>query len=92
VSRRKDIYAENETDEVGLNKTMIYKMIAEGSFLNFGPAGALMRVMDLIQNPTDGIFDAARSIISGGMFLFNMGPHGMYDLNPSIEWMRGVAA
>lgn len=92
VSRRGDIYAENETDEVGLNKTMIYKMVANGSFLNFGPAGALMRVMDLIQNPTDGIFDATRSIISGGMFLFNMGPHGQYDLHPCIEWMRGVAA
>jgi hypothetical protein len=88
-SRHKDIYAENETDEVGLNKTMIYNMVANGSFSG-GPAGVLMRVMDLVTNPTDGIFDAARSIISGGMFLFNMGPHGMYDLGPCIEWMRGV--
>jgi len=89
VSRHGDIYAENETDEVGLNKTMIYRMIANGSFIG-GPAGVLARVMDLFVNPTDGIFDAARSIISGGMFLFNMGPHGTYDLGPCVEHMRGV--
>jgi hypothetical protein len=88
-SRAKDIYAENETDEVGLNKTMIYNMVSNGSFSG-GSAGVLQRIMDLISNPTDGIFDAARSILSGGMFLFNMGPHGMYDLNPCIDWMRGV--
>jgi hypothetical protein len=89
-SRHGDLYSENGTDEVGLNKTAVYRIVSESSWVG-GPAGMLARVLDLMQDPVDGVIDIARAIISGAMFLPNMGPHGQYDLNPCIDWMRGVA-
>jgi hypothetical protein len=83
------LYAENTTNEVGLNKTAIYKIVAENSWVG-RPAGMLAQVMDLLTDPTDGMFDIARSIISGILFAGNMDPHGGYYLNPCIGWMRGV--
>ena len=89
-SRHGDLYTENTDDEIGLNKTAIYKIVSENSWSG-GPAGLLSRLTDLVADPVDGMMDIARSIISGGMFVLNMGPHGQYDLGPCIEWMRGVA-
>jgi hypothetical protein len=85
-SRHGDLYTENTTDEVGLNKTAIYKMVQ--SEWTGNPASILARAIDLFTDPPDGIIDIARAIISGAMFLPNMGPHGMYDLGPCINWMR----
>lgn len=90
-SRHGDGYAENPDDEVGLNRTAIYKIVSENSWAG-GPAGMLARIIDLLGNPFDGFIDMARSIIGFVMFVGNMAPHGMYDLGPDIEWMRGVAA
>lgn len=89
-SRKGDMYAENPDDEVGLNRSAVYKIISENSWSG-GPAGILARVMDLFVNPFDGLIDMTMSLIGAGMFVVNMGPHGMYDLGPSIDWMRGVA-
>lgn len=90
-SRHGDLYAENPDDEVGLNCTAIYKIVSESSWSG-GPAGMLGRVIDLLGNPFDGFYDIARAIIRGAMFVGNMGPHGMYDLGPCVEWMRGIRA
>lgn len=89
VARTKDIYTENETNERGLNKTAIYKIVSENSWSG-GPAGMLSRVVDLFTNPFDGMYDIILSIMDGAMFVPNMGPHGLYDLGPCIEWMKGV--
>lgn len=90
-SRKGDLYTENPSDgEVGLNNTAVYKIIAENSWTG-GPAGMLARVMDLLINPFDGAIDIAIALMKAGMFGINMGVHGTYDLNPCIDWMRGVA-
>ena len=86
-ARHGDLYAENPDDEVGLNRSSIYKIVAESSWSG-GPAGMLSRITDLISDPTDGVIDIAKAIIGGGMFLLNMGPHGIYDLGPCIDFMR----
>lgn len=86
-SRHGDLYAENPDDEVGLDRSAIYKIVAESSWAG-GPAGMLSRITDLIADPADGVIDIAKAIIGGAMFLGNMGPHGMYDLDPCIQFMR----
>lgn len=89
ANRTGDLYTENPDDEVGLNRTAIYKIAAENSWSG-GPAGLLQRVLDFV-TPADDILPIAKSILGGVMFLGNMAPHGAYDLNPCIEYMRGVA-
>lgn len=87
VSRTGDLYAENPDNEVGLNCTAIYKIVSQSSWSG-GPAGMLQRVIDLLGNPFDGFIDIAMAIIRGVMFVGNMGPHGIYDLGPCIDFMR----
>lgn len=89
-SRHGDLYAENPDNEVGLDCTAVYKIIAESSWVG-GPAGMLARVLDIVGNPFDGFADMAMAIIRAAMFAGNAGPHGIYDLGPCVEWMRGVA-
>ena len=91
VARTGDLYSENTTDERGLNKESIYRIVARNSWSG-GPSGMLARVLDLFTNPFDGVIDIARSVIDGAMFVPNMGPHGMYDLGPCVAWMRGVGS
>ena len=86
-SRHGDLYTENPDNEVGLNRTSIYKIVAESSWSG-GPAGLLARLKDLAEDPTDGVIDIAKAIIGGAMFLGNMGPHGIYNLDPCIQFMR----
>jgi len=88
-ARTGDGYAENPDNEIGLNRSAVYRIISENSWVG-GPAGMLTRVIDLMGNPFDGFIDAAMSIIGFMMFAANMGPHGVYNLDPCIEWMRGV--
>ena len=89
VGRTGDIYTENPDSEVGLNRTAIYKIVSENSWVG-GPAGMLARVLDLFTNPLDGVMDIAMSIMGGVMFLGNMQAHDVYDLNPCLGWMAGV--
>lgn len=89
VARTGDLYTENTTDAAGLNKTAIYKIVAEGSFFG-GPAAILTRVLAILGNIPLEMIPVVMSIISGVMFLANMEPHGGYDLGPGIEHMRRV--
>ena len=89
ANRTGDLYTENPDDETGLNRTAIYKIVSENSWAG-GPAGLLQRVMDFA-TPADDVLPIAKAILGGVMFLGNMQTHGGYDLNPCIEYMRGVA-
>lgn len=89
-NRTGDLYTENPDDEAGLNRTAIYKIAAENSWSG-GPAGLLQRVMDFA-TPADDILPIFKAILGGVMFLGNMQSHGGYELNPCIDYMRGVAA
>lgn len=87
-SRHGDLYSENPDDEVGLDRTSIYKIAAENSWVG-GPASILERLgRDLFADPADGIYDVAKAIIGGGAFVLNMGPHGIYDLAAPTEFIR----
>lgn len=86
-SRHGDIYAENEQNEAGEKKTAIYKAV-QGKFT--GRGSLLNEALEIFTDPMSQVFPVTQAIWSGGMFLFNMGPHGMYDLAPCVEWMRGV--
>jgi hypothetical protein len=87
-SRHGDLYSENPDNEDGLNRTAIYKIAAENSWTG-GPASILNRIgVDLLQDPVDGVYDIAKSIIGGIMFLGNMQPHGGYDLGPPTDYIR----
>lgn len=86
-SRHGDIYAENEQNEAGEKKTAVYKAV-QGKFT--GKGSLLSEAMQIFSSPMSQVFPVAQAIWSGGMFVFNMGPHGTYDLGPATEWMRGV--
>lgn len=89
ANRTGDLYTENPDNEVGLNRTAIYKIVAENSWSG-GPAGILQRLKDFL-TISDDIMPVAKSIMGGVMFLGNMQPHGGYNLEAPIEYMRGVA-
>lgn len=90
-ARHGDLYAENEDNEVGLNKTAVYKMVQKE--FTGRQTSILARIGDLFNNPLDGVMDIGKSVLDGGMFVANMGPHGTYDLGPDVNWMRdGLAA
>lgn len=89
-SRHGDLYSENPDNEAGLYRTSIYKIAAENSWSG-GPAGMLARIIDLL-TPMDDILPVAQAILGGILFLGNMSVHGGYNLDPCVEWMRGVAA
>ena len=90
-SRTGDLYSENPDNEVGRDRTAIYKIVAESSWSG-GESGMWQRVLDLAKNPADGLVDIAFAIAGGVKFVANMSPHGAYDLAPCVDWMRGVVA
>lgn len=87
IARHGDLYTDNESSgDRALYKTMCYKIIAEGSFSG-GQAGFLARVIDLL-SPTDDLIPVALAIYDGLKFLVNMGPHGLYDMDPAVQFLR----
>jgi hypothetical protein len=87
VARHGDLYTDNESSgDRALYKTMCYKIIAEGSFSG-GKAGFLARVMDLL-TPSDDLIPVALAIFDGLKFLTNMSPHGIYNMDPAVQFLR----
>lgn len=82
VVRHGDLYTENEDNGVGRKKTSIYKAV-QGD-----PSAFLIELLRFGITPTTQVIETAQALLSGGMFVFNMGPHGMYDLVPVIDWAR----
>jgi hypothetical protein len=85
-SRRGDLYAENEVSDAGEDKTAIY--MAVQSQWTGDPDSLLNQMMEIVHRPIPEVIAMVRAILSGAMFLGNMGPHGAYDLAPGIDWMR----
>lgn len=91
IARKGDLYTDNQSEgDRALFKTSIYKIIAEGKFSG-GPAGFMARIADLV-TPADDLFPLALSIFDGMRFLTNMGPHGIYNMDPAVQFMRDQLA
>ena len=87
VARAGDLYTDNQSSgDTALFKTMCYLLIAEGSFSG-GAAGFLARVYDLL-SPADDLIPVAMAIFDGMRFVGNMSPHGIYDMNPALDFFR----
>jgi hypothetical protein len=82
VCRHGDLYAENEDNHVGEVKTTVYDLV-QGD-----PKGILFELLAVGIKPTTEILVIIQAIMSGGLFLFNMGPHGTYDMGPAVDWAR----
>lgn len=87
ANRKGDLYSNNPDNEVGLNRTAIYKIVSENSWWG-GQAGMLARVMDAFADPFDGIIDITGAIMGGVMFVANMDPHGLYNLDAPMDYIR----
>lgn len=83
VVRTGDLYTENTDDHVGQIKTTVYDLV-QGD-----PKGILLELVKAGITPTPEVLSIIQAVMSGGLFLFNMGPHGTYDLGPAIDWARG---
>lgn len=91
--RRGDMFAENNEDKDGKDKTAIAKIVCENSWIG-GEAAIFARVLALFGDlPAEG-FAAIKATFSAIMFLAkNPNPHYSTVAEPGdIEWMRGVAA
>lgn len=86
-SRHGDLYSENPDNEVGLDRTSIYKIAAENSWIG-GPAAIFSRIIDELEDPVPGTIDIIKAIIGGVLFLGDMTPHGGYDLGPPTDYIR----
>lgn len=86
VARKGDMYTDNTSDERGQNKTSIARIITQGSFSG-GATGFLSRVKDLL-TPADDLIPVALSVWDALKFVSNMGPHGMYDMDPAVQFLR----
>lgn len=88
-----DMFAENNEDADGKDKTAIAKIVCENSWFG-GEAAIFARVMAIFGNlPAEG-FAAMKATISAIMFLAkNPNPHYSTIAEPGdISWMRGVAS
>lgn len=87
IARKGDLYTDNQsTGEIGLYKTAVAKIITQNKWTG-GPAGMLARVIDILQ-PTDDLIPVTMAIIQAVMFVGNMGTHGIYPLDPAIQFAR----
>lgn len=87
IARKGDLYTDNQSEgDRALFKTSIYKLIAKGQFSG-GSAGFLARVIDLLQ-PSDDLIPLALSIYDGMRFLADMSPHGVYNMDPAVQFLR----
>jgi hypothetical protein len=87
IARKGDLYSDNQSSgDRALFKTSIYKIIAKGQFSG-GPAGFLARVMDLL-SPADDLLPLALSIFDAMKFGVNMSVHGIYPMDPAVQFMR----
>lgn len=87
IARAGDMYTDNSKDERGLNKTAIAKIITQNSWSG-GPAGLLARVTDVITNPIDDIIPITLALYDAIRFVSDMGPHGLYDMEPAVQFCR----
>ncbi len=85
-SRRGDLYAENQTDDRGEDKTAIY-MAVQNEWTG-DPDSLLSQMVEIIERPVVEVLAMVRAIIDGLLFAARPGPHGDYDLRPGIDWMR----
>lgn len=87
IARKGDRYTDNESEgEIGLYKTSVARIITQNKWSG-GPAGMLARIIDLLQ-PADDLIPVTMSIIQMIMFVGNMGTHGIYPLDPAVQFLR----
>lgn len=87
IARKGDLYTDNESSgDRALFKTSVYKIVAQGKFSG-GPAGFLARVIDLL-SPADDLIPLALAIYDGMRFVGNMSPHGAYNMDPAVQFLR----
>lgn len=87
IARKGDRYTDNESEgEIGLYKTSVAKIITQNSWSG-GPAGMLARLIDLL-SPADDLIPITMAIIQMIMFVGNMGTHGLYPLDPAVQFLR----
>lgn len=88
IARKGDMYTDNESEgERGRNKTAIAKIITQNKWSG-GPAGLLARVTDLLSSPMDDVIPITLALYDAIRFGVNMGPHGMYDMEPAVQFCR----
>lgn len=91
-AHERDLFADNGTDQASKDKTIIAKVVTEGTFSSV--AQAFLKVMGIFTSlPTEAL-PAIKAAFSAIFFLAsNPNPHYATVAEPGdIEWMRGVAA
>jgi len=87
-----DMFAENTTDAIGLDKTAIAKIVTQNSWVG-GQAALLSRILALLGNPLGEAFTMVVAATEAIMFLAsNPNPHySTVASKGDIEWMKGVS-
>lgn len=87
VSRHGDMYAEVvEGSQATEHMTAIYMAVQNKWTGN--PDSLLNQLLELGSQPIPEFLAMVKAVANGAMFVSNMGPHGIYDLRPCIDFMR----
>jgi hypothetical protein len=86
VARRGDLYTCNDpATKWGKDCTAIYKAVQN----EWTDAGAIIpKLIEIGVNPSTELVSVAVAIIHGVRFLADMSPHGTYEMDPCISFMR----
>lgn len=84
LCRHGDMYTEVKMDKPGALQRSVYKVVAQSD-----PGEILMELLAAGINPTAEVMNIVTAIIRGTLFLFNMDPHGGYNLDLATDWVRG---
>jgi hypothetical protein len=82
--RHDDMYTEVPMDKPGELQRSVYSLVAASD-----PKALLFEFLAVGLNPTAELMNIVQAIMRGTMFVFNMDPHGGYDLGPATDWVRG---
>lgn len=81
--RHGDMYTETPFDKPGQLQRSVYSLVAASD-----PSALLFEFLAVGINPTAEVMNIAQAILRGTLFVFDMRPHGGYDLGPATDWMR----
>jgi hypothetical protein len=87
VSRRGDLYAEVEAGTPATEHMTSIYLAVQNQWAGH-PDSLLNQMFEIATQPAPEFISMVQAISNGAMFLGNMGPHGIYDLPPCIEFMR----
>jgi len=87
---KRDLYTDVPDDDAGEIMQAMWKIIENVNIM--GVNGLLEQFVEMFERPLVEIVALFRSVLYAGMFFFSgTGPHISYNIEPAVQYLRGVA-